>query len=129
MGSDLARKLAIRAKQTGLQPSQVNILPINVAGVGNGTQACTFVIHSPIAIKLSDDQVQKHTLNSPIVEGPDGSKLPGLLGIKSLEQHRCILDCGKPQLRAVSDGDVEIKLTSGSSSVPLENLHLGILRW
>ena len=127
MGSDLARKLAIRAQQKGLQSSQLDMSPINVAVIGNGAQPCKYDIYSPIAIQFSDDQNQKHTFKSPIVEGPDGSKLPGLLGFQSLEKHRCIRGCGDRQQNFVSDGDVEIKLLSGSITVPLEKVPSGHL--
>ena len=70
--------------------------------------------------------MHQHTFEAPIVDGP-GAKLPGLLGLRSLERHRCILDCAKRQLHFVSEGDVEIKLPSGSVTVPLEKLPSGHL--
>ena len=106
IGSDLARKLVTRALKKGLAPKQTKIKLFNVAGGGNGTQTCKLGIHTPIAVEHAGDQVFQHTFEAPIVEGPGGQQLPGLLGLRSLERHRCILDCCKRQLHFVSDGDV-----------------------
>ena len=116
----------MRALNNGLTPKQINIQPLNVAAVGHGSQRCKFALHIPTAVEHVNDQVHQHTYEAPIVDG-SGSKLPGLLGLRSLERHRCIQDCSKRQLHFVSDGDVEIKLPSGSVTVPLVKLPSGYL--
>ena len=107
----------------------MQIKAFNVAGVGNGTQSCKFGIHSPIAVEHTDDQVHQHTVEATIVEGLGGRQLPGLLGLRSLERHRCILDCGERQLHFVSDGDVEIKLPSALPPYPWKKYHPDIWLW
>ena len=56
-----------------------------------------------------------------------GKDLPGLLGLRSLEQQRAILDTGGRTLIFPGPGDVEISLPPGSVRVPLEKAPSGHL--
>ena len=68
-------------------------------------------------------------MSAPIIEGIENSTLneTGLLGLKTLEGKRAILDCGKRMLHLPGDGDVEIVLPPGSVSYPLEKVPSGHL--
>ena len=100
--------------------------PLRIQGVGNGSQQCEWEIHCPIAVDQTDDGTKKHTFTAPVVQGT-GKDLPGLLGLRSLEQQRAILDTGNKQLIFPGPGDVEITLPPGSVRVPLEKAPSGHL--
>ena len=85
----------------------------------NRSQSCTFGLETPIAVTNTNREVRKHQLSASIVEGAEGSLLPGLLGLQTLEKYKAIFDCGKQQMHFVGDGEVELKLPSGSFSIPL----------
>ena len=97
IGAKLARQLVQRALKHGHKPQQLPMEQLNVQGVGNGTQACNFKLQCPIAIPHSDGNAHLHKISAPIVEG-SGSDLPGLLGLRSLETDRAILDTGSRML-------------------------------
>ena len=99
---------------------------LNVQGVGNGSQACKFKLACPIAIPHTDGKSHLHRITTPIVEG-SGAELPGLLGLRSLETDRAILDTDERVLHFPGPGDVEINLPPGSVSIPLEKAPSGHL--
>ena len=127
MGAKLARALVQRAISHGHKPQQVPMETLNVQGVGNGSQACNFKLHCPIAIPHSDGTAHLHKNSSPIVEGT-GSDLPGVLGLRSVETDRAILDTGSRMLHFPGPGDVKLILPPGSVSIPLEKAPSGHLR-
>ena len=127
MGAKLARELTKRALRHGHTPAQEKMpVPLNVSGVGNGSQQCRFQVRCPIAIPHSDGQARLHSLESPIVEGP-GEDLPGLLGLRTLETLRAIMDTGNRILYIPGPGDVQIILPPGSQAIPLEKAPSGHL--
>ena len=67
-----------------------------------------------------------HSITAPIESG-GGDDLPGLLGLKSLEQERAILDCGARMLHLVGKGDAQLQLPPGSLSIPLRKAPSGHL--
>ena len=126
IGAKLARKLVQRAIQHGHKPQQLPMEQLNVQGVGNGSQACNFKLHCPIAIPHEDGTAHLHKISAPIVEGT-GSDLPGLLGLRSLETDRAILDTGNRKLHFPGPGEVQFVLPPGSVSIPLEKSPSGHL--
>ena len=127
MGSNLSRKLVQRAVAAGHRPEQSRLEEaLNVRGVGNGSQACNWKISLPIATPRVDGASVLNHFTTPIVEG-SGSELPGLLGLKTLEQHRAILDVNTRQLHFPGPGEVQIILPPGSVSHPLEKAPSGHL--
>ena len=126
MGAKLARKLVKRAMAAGHKPKQMPMERLNVQGVGNGSQACNFKLQCPIAIPHEDGASHLHKISTPIVEG-NGEDLPGLLGLRSLETDRAILDTGKRMLYYPGPGEVEIVLPPGSIAIPLEKAPSGHL--
>ena len=100
--------------------------PLQVAGVGNGSQQCNWKLSCPITISSVDNDVTLHKITAPIVEGA-GEDLPGLLGLRTLEHERAILDTGNRRLYFPGPGEVKIILPPGSLDVPLEKAPSGHL--
>ena len=126
IGEKLARQLAKKAIAAGMRPQQNKMQqPLSVQGVGNGSQQCNWELHCPIAV-TQEGEAKRHTFTAPIVEGT-GKDLPGLLGLKSLEQQRGIIDTGGKMLIFPGPGDVEIILPLGSVRIPLEKAPSGHL--
>jgi len=100
--------------------------PLNIQGVGNGHQVCNYKMICPLAIPHDDGVTRLHKITSPIVEG-SGEELPGLLGLKSLEADRAILDTGNRTLIFPGRGNVDWTLPPGSVTVPLHKAPSGHL--
>ena len=127
MGESLARKLTKRALACGHRPRQERMTrPLNIQGVGNGSQQCEWEVTCPIAVTHMEGDTHLHEMTTPIVRG-SGADLPGLLGLRSLEHKRAILDCGRQMLIFPGKGDVEIVLPPGSLEVPLQKAPSGHL--
>jgi len=126
VGANMARKLTQRALQAGHKPQQVPMERLNVQGVGNGSQHCNFKLQCPIAVPHADGASHLHKISTPIVEGT-GADLPGLLGLRSLETDRAILDTGNKMLHYPGPGEINIQLPPGSISIPLEKAPSGHL--
>ena len=127
VGKSLARRLCAAALAAGHKPTQSPMSkPLEVAGVGNGSQRCNFKMSCPIAVPNADGSASLHTMTVPIVEGT-GEDLPGLLGLRTLEQQSAILDVGGRQLIFPGLGGVKFDLPPGSVSVPLEKAPSGHL--
>ena len=95
--------------------------------MGNGSQACKFKMSLPVALPSVDGtSASLHDLVTPIVEGT-GEELPGLLGLRTLEQNRAILDVGGRCLIFPGPGKIEYKLPPGSLTIPLEKAPSGHL--
>ena len=127
MGANLARKLAQRALRQGLKPTQEEMPnPLTVSGVGSGSQRCQYKMVCPIAVPHEGSEARLHHFDTPIVEG-SGSNLPGLLGLRSLEEQRAVLDMGNRKLYLPGPGEIEVVLPPGSISIPLEKAPSGHL--
>jgi len=122
-----APTLAQRAIAAGQTPAQTRLeRPLAIQGVGNGSQKCEWQITCPIAVPHTDGASHQHKVTAPIVEG-SGEELPGLLGLRSLEHERAILDCGNRMLHFVGPGGAQITLPPGSISIPLQKAPSGHL--
>ena len=127
MGEDLARQLARRAVEAGHRPRQVLLeRPLNVQGVGNGTQQCTHQVVTPIAVADDQGRVVLHSLTAPIVRGA-GAQLPGLLGLRSLESLGAVLDMGRQELVLPGGGDRSESWPAGTTRIPLRKAPSGHL--
>ena len=80
----------------------------------------------PVAVPRHDGTAGGGTFTAPVVQGA-GSDLPALLGLRSLEQQRAIIDTGNRTLILLGPGEVEITLPPGSVRVPLEKAPSGHL--
>ena len=108
MGKLLARRLIQRAVAAGHKPTQEKTPAIHVAGVGKGQQQCDWKVECPITITNSANQTSLHRISTPIVDGPGGEELPGLLGLRTLEAQRAILDTGNRWLYLPGPGEIKI---------------------
>ena len=125
MGADLIRTLIQRAQKNGHNPIQRKMPVMDIAGVGEGAQKCEWSVELPIASTHGDGQAHLHKISMPIVEGKSGDQLPGLLGLKSLEAERAIMDTGGQMLYFPGPGKVEISLPPGSIAIPLHKAPSG----
>ena len=127
IGADLAAQLARRATEAGHSPRQVPMdQPLNIQGVGNGTQQCTHQLVTPIAVHDSEGRATLHSLTAPVVQG-GGRQLPGLLGLRSLESLGAVLDMGRQQLIMPGGGDRPHEWPSGTTIIPLQKAPSGHL--
>ena len=99
---------------------------MSIQGVGHGTMDCEWQVESPIAMTDEQGQAKLQKITAPIVQRA-GENLPGLLGLRSMEQGRAILDTGGRMLHLVGRGDVQLTLPPGSVSIPLHKAPSGHL--
>ena len=126
VGKLLARKLAARALEAGLKPCQNPMQQLKIAGVGHGSQECNFTLTCPIALTQTTGKTGLHKITAPIVEGA-GEELPGLLGLRTLEAERAIMDTGNRKLYFPGPGEIQIILPPGSVEIPLHKAPSGHL--
>lgn len=95
LGSNLARRMAEKAIAHGKHTQQTRMTePLHIRGVGDGSQRCEWEVVCPIAVPTVDGPASYGLMTSPVVEG-SGSELPGLLGLRTIEEHKGILDTGR----------------------------------
>lgn len=127
MGTNLAKMLTQRAMQAGLPPEQHRMdTPLNIQGVGSGTQQCRYYLKASIAVPDAEGRARLHTLSAPMVEG-SGASLPGLLGLKTMEEQKAILDTGRRLLIFPGPEPVEPQYPPGTVVIPLQKAPSGHL--
>ena len=113
------RRAALEAKKHGKEPTvSRRDKPLNVMGVGNGSQQCAFDSTTPIALQTVDGRFIDATYTAPIV-GED-SELPMLLGLQTLRQSRALLDMVNLRLYFLGPDGADIKAGPGSNEFQLE---------
>lgn len=132
MGADLTKALARRARQQGFMPSERRIPRLSISGVGNGHQHCDWEVRVPIAIPQANPSAGAytsliHNLTTPVVEGEEGARLPGLLGLQSMERMRAVIDTHSRKMILPGPGDIKYVLPPGSLEIPLEKAPSGHL--
>ena len=80
----------------------------------------------PIAVPHADGRTHLHQLTAPIVEG-DGAQLPGLLGLRTMEHEKAVLDMGNQELILPGPGGIKYDLSPGSVRIPLKKAPSGHL--
>ena len=119
-GGDWAREVATVALRHNRKPEQLRRdRPLNVSGVGNGSQECTHNCVLPIAMRRLDGTHSRGTFQIPVV---NGSTLPGLLGLQSMRDRNAILDMKTLQLHLCGPGDYDLlpALPPGTESFQCE---------
>ena len=91
--------------------------PFNVGGVGKGTQQVVNQLAVPVGI-----QGEVELFQAPMIEN---SRVPALLGNKSLKGRRSLLDTFQGILYTVGPGGYELRLSPGSRQMSLEESHGG----
>ena len=80
--------------------------PLNVSGVGNGSQACAYDSHLPISMRTTTGQLKQGEMHTPTI--PD-SELPGLLGLAALKANRAVIDCHTNKIYFLGPGDYDLE--------------------
>ena len=93
---------------------------LTVEGVGAGSQECATKTLVPMILETGDTG----TYQSPVIPNSD---VPALLGNKTLERRRSLIDTFNHKLYFVGPGDYEIKLPPGSLTLDLEKTESGHL--
>ena len=102
--------------------------PLNIQGVGDGTQQCTWETKLPIAVPEGAETAHIHSFQMPIVEG-SGEDFPGLLGLKSTRGKQGVLETapGKEMLTFPGPGGYKNEWMPGAQHFKLENAPSGRL--
>ncbi len=111
------------AGENGYQTSKTSRVPLEVGGVGKGTQRCTQEITVPAALRSSDGSITKASFSAPMIPS---STCPALLGLKSLVEHRAVLDLSEQRLILLPK-DTPIEVPPGSEVYALEKSSTGHL--
>ena len=122
-GGKWVRQLAAKANSHNKQPTQVRLhKPLDVQGVGQGTQTARWAAHMPIAIANGEGSTIEHTFEVPTLEGEGGSDVPALLGLRSMRSKSAILEMGegKERLTFPGEGGYTIEWSPGTMHIPLE---------
>ena len=101
--------------------------PLKISGIGDGAQECQYEMTAPVATPQKDGQIGTGTFTAPIMRAGSGKNLPALLGLRSMEQQRALLDTSGRCLIIPGPGAVEISLPPGSVCIPLEKAPSGHL--
>ena len=124
-GEGWATEASEEAKKHGYSVDVSNReTPLNVGGIGRGSQVCKKDVVLPAVIGRSDGSYQAGTFQAPVIEG---SSAPALLGLKSLKEHRALLDVSSGMLHLCAPGEIQITLPPGSESLPLATAPTGHL--
>ena len=129
-GSKWADEAARAAADHGLHKQVKQIKrnkELKVSGVGKHHEVCTHEVHVPITMVTQDGRAVNGSYEAPII---DESKLPALLGLKSMIDGRCILDFRDPDnltLTFCGPGKTTIEYAPGSDTFALEQAPTGHL--
>ena len=109
------------AARNGHKPSyEKRPRPLQVCGVGNGSQECHYDCVLPVAVRPgSQEQANIGNLQVPAVSNSD---LPGLLGLTALRNNRAVLDFNTLRLYFCGPGDYELdkEVPPGTDTYQLE---------
>ena len=120
MGTNVARSLCQASVAAGHTPTQQPISPpIQIAGVGNGVNTCSYRYRGPVALPAPPNEPAHLMEISAAIVDPPGHGLPGLIGMDILRSQKAILDVGGQRLIFPGEGDVTITLPPGSMETPL----------
>ena len=103
--------------------------PLQVSGVGNSSQQATHNVVLPICLSQVDGNTVSGTFEAPSVTG---SNLPGLLGLKSMNDHQAVLDVNTNKLYFMGPGNYDSGsiMPTGTEEYQLEiapSVHLLVL--
>jgi len=106
-GDRWAKTVAQAAARNGKSPSyERRSKPLNVSGVGHGSQSAPFDCKLPISLKHEDSRsVSSGTVTAPAVANSD---LPGLLGLTALRKNKAIIDFSTMKMYFTGPGDYDL---------------------
>ena len=126
-GGEFAEALAKEAVSKGYKPKQQQMSqPLEVKGVGKGSQTCNWEVVAPIALPKSNGDTTLNRYTAPVVPN---SGVPGLLGLRSMMKMRSLIDTVNKKLYFLGPGDLRIEdvLPPGTESFRLEQSPSGHL--
>ena len=94
--------------------------PLNVRGVGNGSQRCTNDCFLPMAFRTKDGK--KRVLGNFTTPCVQQSQLPGLMGLEALRKNKAVIDFGKMEMHFLGPADYELghSMPPGTDTFELE---------
>ena len=121
-GDKWAKTVADAAEKAGRKATyEKRGTPLNVSGVGHGSQRCVYDCTLPVALRQCNGNVENKegTILIPSVQHSD---LPGLLGLTTLRSQRAVLDFTTLKLHFLGPGDskVDQSLPPGTDTFQLE---------
>jgi hypothetical protein len=129
VGETWAVEMARKALNAGHRPGQVKLdIPLDVAGVGKGTNSAEWEVHIPIAIDEQGDGTKMSEFRAPSVGGP-GKALPALLGLRSMSRQGGVLEMaeGREYLTFPGPGGYQVEWSPGTRRYKLERAISGHL--
>ena len=96
--------------------------PMQLGGIGHGSQQASTDFDCRIGIDSM--------ISGPAVarfKAPDllGTMLPGIIGMRTLKENRCLIDCHNLILYTIGEGGYTIDLGAGSDKFKLEESESG----
>ena len=105
-----------------LKPIQEKLSrPLEVQGVGRGTQSAKWATKVPISVLEGADKYVQQVFEVPTLEGEDGADVPALLGLRSMRSKNAVLEMspGKEMLTFPGPGGYKIEWSPGTVHIPL----------
>ena len=121
-GDKWAKEVAGFAHRNGHRPShEKRPRPLEVSGVGNGSQQCHYDCTLPVAFRTESGN-QQTVIGNLVSPAVANSELPGLLGLTALRKNRAVLDFTTLKLYFCGPADYEVagSLPEGSDSFQIE---------
>ena len=122
-GGKWVRDLCRRAKTHAKEAKQEKLhRPLEVQGVGRGTQSANWTTKIPIAVLNKEGTFIEQIFEVPTLEGEDGADVPALLGLRSMRAKDAVLEMagGKECLTFPGPGGYTIEWSPGTVHLPLE---------
>ncbi len=117
---------AARAEMSraGFQAShKIRSSPLEVGGVGSGTQTCHNEITMQTAVRATDGAMTSGTYTAPVIPN---SQCPALLGLRSLASNNAVLDMVDNRLILLPTG-AQLEIPTGAEIFNLERSQTGHL--
>ena len=121
-GDEWAKEVAEIAHENGHRPRhEKRSRPLEVSGVGNGSQQCLYDCNLPVAFK-PDNGNQQSIVGNLVSPAVASSSLPGLLGLTALRKNRAVLDFTTLKLYFCGPADYNVagSLPEGTDAFQLE---------
>ena len=121
-GDRWAEAVARAAKRAGRTPTyEKRSTPLNVSGVGHGSQKCIYDCTLPVSLNRSREGAEGRE-GSIVIPSVQHSDLPGLLGLNTLRYNRAVLDFTTLEMHFLGPGDSKVgkTLPPGSDTFQLE---------
>ena len=129
-GDEWAREQADRATKAGHKSQQRKLTQtMSVSGVGQGAQAVEWEVTLPITMttrRRDEEETELSKFTTPIIPN---SKVPGLLGLRTIQKMRGLIDTFSepPLMMFCGPGNYRLELPAGSKTIPLARAPSGHL--